>query len=94
MDKNGDRNLTFSVTKKLLNKLKDKFYRTVFRSAMMCGVECWGIKGQHIQKMSIAEIRMLCWICGYTTRDRIRNDDIQKKLGVAPIKKKLVQHHL
>jgi hypothetical protein len=94
MDKNGDRNLTFFVTKKLLNKLKDKFYRTVFRSAMMCGVECWGIKGQHIQKMSIAEIRMLCWICGYTTRDRIRNDDIQKKLGVAPIKKKLVQHHL
>jgi hypothetical protein len=44
--------------------------------------------------MSVAEMRMLRWICGHTRKDRIRNDDIRDKLGVAPIQEKLVQHHL
>jgi Reverse transcriptase (RNA-dependent DNA polymerase) len=71
--------------KKVPNKLKDKFYRTVIRPAMLYGVECWATKGQYIQKMSVAEMRMLRWICGHTRKDRIRNDDIKDKLGVAPI---------
>jgi hypothetical protein len=44
--------------------------------------------------MSVAEIRMLRWICGHTRKDRIRNDDIRDKFGVAPIQEKLVQHRL
>jgi hypothetical protein len=44
--------------------------------------------------MSVAEMRMLCWICGHIRKDRIRNDDIMDKLGVAPIQEKLVQYHL
>jgi hypothetical protein len=39
-------------------------------------------------------MQMLRWICGHTKRERIRNDDIQNKLEVAPIQKKLVQHLL
>ena len=37
---------------------------------------------------------MLRWICGHTRRDRVRNDDIRERLGVAPIEEKLVQHRL
>jgi hypothetical protein len=37
---------------------------------------------------------MLRWICGNTRRDRVRNDDIRERLGVAPVEEKLVQHHL
>ena len=37
---------------------------------------------------------MLRWICGHTRRDRVRNDDIRDRLGVAPIEEKLVQHWL
>jgi hypothetical protein len=44
--------------------------------------------------MSVAEMQMLCWICGHTRKDRIRNDDIKDKLRVASIKEKLVQHRL
>jgi hypothetical protein len=44
--------------------------------------------------MSVAKMRMLRWICGYTRKDRIKNDDIRDKLGVAPIQEKLVQHRL
>jgi hypothetical protein len=80
--------------KKVPNKLKDKFYKTATRPAMMYGAECWATKGQHVQKMSVAEMRMLRWICGHTRKDRIRNDDIRDKFGVAPIQEKLVQHRL
>jgi hypothetical protein len=37
---------------------------------------------------------MLRLICGHTRRDRVRNDDIRERLGVAPVKMKLMQHHL
>jgi hypothetical protein len=67
--------------KKVPNKLKDKFYRTTIRLVMMYGAEYWATKGQHIQKMSVAEIQMLRWICGHIRKYRIRNDDIRNKLG-------------
>jgi len=46
------------------------------------------------QQLSIAEMRMLRWICGHTRMDRVRNDDIHDRLEVAPIEEKLVQHRL
>jgi hypothetical protein len=39
-------------------------------------------------------MRMLRYICGHTRRDRVRNDDIRERLGVAPVEEKLVQHRL
>jgi hypothetical protein len=67
---------------------------TMIRTVMIYGAEYWATKGQHDQKMSVAEMRMLRWICGHTRKDRIRNDNIMDKLGVAPIQEKLVQHRL
>jgi hypothetical protein len=78
--------------KKISNKLKDKFYRTTIRPAMMYDANCWTTKDQYIQKMSVTEMRMLRWICCHTRRDRIRNNDMRDKLEVAPNQKKLVQH--
>ena len=49
-------------------KLKGKFYRTVIRPTMLYGTECWATKKQHISKMSVAEMRMLRWLCGKTVR--------------------------
>jgi hypothetical protein len=37
---------------------------------------------------------MLQWIYGHTRRDRVRNNDIRERLGVAPVEVKLVQHRL
>jgi hypothetical protein len=37
---------------------------------------------------------MLRWICGHIRRDRVRNDDICKRLGVTSVEEKLVQHRL
>jgi hypothetical protein len=80
--------------KKVPNKLKDKFYRTTIRPTMMYGAGCWATKEKYIKKLSVAEMRMLCWICGHIRKDRIKNYNIRDKLGVASIQEKLVQHHL
>ncbi|XP_070017332.1 uncharacterized protein [Nicotiana sylvestris] len=43
------------------------------RLVMLYGTECWPVKDSHIQKMKVADIRMLRWMCGHTRMDRIRN---------------------
>ena len=44
--------------------LKGKFYRTAIRPALLYGTYCWVIKRYHAQKMSVAEMHMLRWMCG------------------------------
>ncbi|KAG2619545.1 hypothetical protein PVAP13_3NG087801 [Panicum virgatum] len=75
-------------------KLKDKFYRTTIRPAMLYGAECWPTKRRHVQQLSVAEMRMLRWFCGHTRRDRVRNEVIRERVGAAPIEEKLIQHRL
>lgn len=38
-------------------------------------------------RLKVAEMRMLKWICGYTRRDKIMNENIQDKMGVASVDK-------
>jgi hypothetical protein len=75
-------------------KLKEKLYRTAIRPAMLYGAECWPTKRRYVQQLSVAEMRILRWICGHTRRDQVRNDDIRERLGVTPVEEKLVQHRL
>ena len=37
---------------------------------------------------------MLRWFCGHTRRERVRNEVIRDRVGVAPIEDKLTQHLL
>ncbi|KAG5590019.1 hypothetical protein H5410_040533 [Solanum commersonii] len=70
--------------KKIPSRLKGKFYRVVVRPALLYGAECWPVKNAHVQKMHVAEMRMLRWMCGHTRSDKIRNE----RRGVdAPVKR-------
>ncbi|CAL5373127.1 unnamed protein product [Camellia sinensis] len=80
--------------KRIPTGLKGKFYRTAIRPAMLYGTECWATKKQHVDKMSVAEMRMLRWMCGKTRQDRIRNECIREWVGVAPIEDKLRENRL
>ncbi|KAG5583500.1 hypothetical protein H5410_054127, partial [Solanum commersonii] len=71
--------------KKIPSRLKGKFYRVVVRPALLYGAECWPVKNAHVQKMHVAEMRMLRWMCGHTRSDRIRNEVIREKVGVASV---------
>ena len=80
--------------RKIPTKLKGKFYRTAIRPAMLYGTECWAAKKQHMNKINVAEMRMLRWMCGKTLRDRIKNENIRSMVGVAPIEAKIKEHRL
>ena len=45
--------------KRVSQKLKGKFYRTMIRPAMLYGAEYWPTKIQHVQQLSVAEMCML-----------------------------------
>ncbi|XP_060175999.1 uncharacterized protein LOC132606488 isoform X2 [Lycium barbarum] len=80
--------------KKVPPQLKGKFYRVVVRPAMLYGAECWPVKISHVQKMKVAEMRMLRWMCGHTRSDRIRNEAIRDKVGVASVEDKMREMRL
>ncbi|KAL6503731.1 hypothetical protein OROGR_025654 [Orobanche gracilis] len=76
------------------NRLKGKFNRTAIRSALLYGTEYWAVKQWHVHKMSVAEMRMLRWMCGHTRKDRARNEIIRTKVGVTCIEKKMRENRL
>ena len=80
--------------KRVPQKLKGKFYRMMIRPAMLYGAECWLMKRQHVQQISVVKIRTLRWIYGHTRRDRVWNDNIRDRFRVAPIEENIVQHRL
>ena len=75
-------------------KLKEKFYRTTIRQALLYGLKCWAVKYQHEQKTSVVEMKMLRWMCGHTRKDKIRNEVIRNKVGVGPIEEKMRETRL
>ncbi|XP_070004146.1 uncharacterized protein [Nicotiana sylvestris] len=75
-------------------KLKGKFYKVVVRPTMLYEAECWPVKKSHIQHMKVAEMRMLRWMYGHTRLDRIRNEVIRDKVGVASVEAKMHEARL
>ena len=64
------------------------------RSALIYGVECWVVKKTQVQRLIVAEMRIIQLMCRYTRLDRIRNEVIREKVGVAPIEEKLREARL
>ena len=75
-------------------KLKGKFYGTAIRPVLLYGTECWASKKEHIKKARVTEMRMLRWTCGNTLREKIRNEDIRRKVSVVDIASKLRENRL
>ncbi|KAG5610037.1 hypothetical protein H5410_021318 [Solanum commersonii] len=44
--------------------------------------------------MHVAEMRILRWMCGHTRSDKIRNEDIRDKVGVASMVDKMREERL
>ncbi|KAG5591122.1 hypothetical protein H5410_041636 [Solanum commersonii] len=87
-------------------ELKGKYCSVVVRPTFLYGTECWLVKNSHVQKMHLAEMRMLRWMfgqwmCGHTRKlknrtptpntrsDKIRNEDIWDKVGLATVVDKM-----
>jgi len=66
----------------------------VVRPAILHGSECWPIRKTYVQRLMVAEMRMITWMCGYTRMDRIRNGVIRDLVKVAPIEDKMRETRL
>ena len=49
---------------------------------------------QFSSQMEPINMRMLRWMCGNTKRDKVKNEDIRTKIGVASIEEKMRENRL
>jgi len=63
---------------------------------ILYGSECWVVdnKTEQNQNVSVAEMRMLRWMCGVAREDKTRNDFISGSVGVVPIVDKMKGNRL
>ena len=61
----------------------------IVQPALLYGVECWSIKKTQVQRLMVAEMRMIRWMCGYIRLDRIKNVMNTERVGVIPLEDKL-----
>ena len=74
--------------------LKYKVYRMVIRPAVLYDSKCWPLKKTLVQRLLVAEMRMIRWMCGFLRIYRIRNGVIRDLTKVAPIEDKLRETRL
>jgi len=66
----------------------------VVRPVLLYGAKCWPIKKSQVQRMKVAEMRVIRWMCDHKTLDKIKNEVIRSKIGVAPIDDKMREARL
>ncbi|EYC18004.1 hypothetical protein Y032_0029g2006 [Ancylostoma ceylanicum] len=64
------------------------------RAAALYGAECWAVAKEVERRLSGMEMKMLRWMAGIARLDRICNQDIRQRSGVAPITDKLREARL
>jgi hypothetical protein len=64
--------------------IKGKVYKTMIRPVMIYGAEAWTLRRKE-ELLERTEMRMLRWILGISLKDRKRNVDIHRAVGVASI---------
>ena len=57
--------------KQVLIELKDKVYETVIKPSMTYGAECWAVRKKDENRLHKYEMRMIRWIKGKTTKNKI-----------------------
>jgi len=74
--------------------VKGKVYKTMIRPVMMYGAEFWALRRKEEELLERTEMRMLRWILGVSLKDRKRNEDIRRTVGVACITDKIREARL
>ncbi|VDO26973.1 unnamed protein product [Heligmosomoides polygyrus] len=80
--------------RKIPEHLKSRINKAVVRPLTMYGAECWPATKEVETRLSVMETKMLRWTAGVTRLDRIRNDVIRQKFGIAPMADKMGEARL
>ena len=71
--------------KKLSAKVKGKIYKSVVRPTILYGMETVAM----MEKMEVAELKMVRWALGVTRKDKIRNEYVRGTAKIAKLGDKL-----
>ena len=75
--------------RKMPRELNCKVYKTVVRPALLYGAESLAVGKKDEDLMSRAEMGMLRWILGVSRLEKLRNEEIRRRCGVADIVEKM-----
>ena len=81
MEKSIGINLRQEVTR-LPARVKGKVYSSVVRPAMVYGLETVVVTKKQVEKMEVAEMKMLRFAMGVMRKDKIRNEYIKGTVKV------------
>ena len=70
-------------------KLKGRLYDSCVRSCMLYVSETWAVKVCHERNFERAERKMLRWMCRVRLMDRVRTEELYRRLGIEVIGTKL-----
>ena len=75
--------------RKLSAKIKCKMYKSVVRPIMLYGMETVAVKERQMGKMEVAELKMVRWALGVTSKNKIRNEYVKGNAKIAKLGEKL-----
>ena len=75
--------------RKLSAKVKGKMYKSVVRPTMLYGMETMAVTERQMEKMEVAELKMVRWALGVRRKDKIRNEYVRGTAKIAKLGDKL-----
>ena len=64
-------------------------YKSVVRPAMLYGMETVSVTERQVGKMEVAELKIVRWAMGVTTKEKIRNKYVRGTAKIAKLEDKL-----
>ena len=65
------------MTESYQQRFKGKMYKSVVRPAMLYIMETMAVMERQMEKMEVAELKMVRWALGVTRKDKIRNEYVR-----------------
>ena len=62
--------------------MKRMMYERIVVPTVLYGAETWGLNVREKRRLDVMEMKCLRSMCGVTIRDRIRNEEIRRRVGV------------
>ena len=80
--------------RKMPGKLKGKICETQVRPVLLYGTVSWAVVKKDEDLMSRTEMRMLRWLLGVSRLEKLRNEEVRRRCGVADIIEKMREARL
>ena len=75
-------------------RVKFKVYKAIVLSTLLYGAETWTVYRTHVKKLNAYMMRHLRETMKITWKDRVSNDEIYRRSGLAPMTDILIERNL